>query len=409
MESEAENQTDQKKLWTIFCDVLGIDTQTPRDELDRRRLAAWDSLAHVNLLLTLDQHFQTKLAAEPATITCYAQLQAHIKQSAKPHKQAHKTTKNICFIGNCHAFSLFKLSARQLNTFKLYYHHVDHILSFVERHKDLTSIDRQIRFQRELPQLKTAFRHYLSDADILVYSQIFQLDGPLNCHLAAALTDHFNIDQLFFVPMPIPESFKQQTPRNKKEQRYLGKQLLTRERIKTHCPAAVILDRSPELTHSLQQTGQWLFQSSFNSAARQQSSFQVDLTHPQEELWALIVKYMLAPALGLPKATPQENITTPLFAARIQSTYESLLSATPEQGSKIFDHFFYNTIPNRYLEEALRRLWYTRPQLRFSLLKATLENRTSGLRNLLLRVNWCNRQDLNFNKQQLETMNRLLV
>jgi acyl carrier protein len=52
------------KLLQILADTLGVDPSTLNDETSMENTSAWDSVAHLNLVLSLEQAFGQKFTPE---------------------------------------------------------------------------------------------------------------------------------------------------------------------------------------------------------------------------------------------------------------------------------------------------------------------------------------------------------
>ena len=52
------------KLLQILADTLGVDPSTLNDETSMENTPAWDSVAHLNLVLSLEQAFGQKFTPE---------------------------------------------------------------------------------------------------------------------------------------------------------------------------------------------------------------------------------------------------------------------------------------------------------------------------------------------------------
>lgn len=52
------------KLLQILADTLGVDAATLNSETSMENTAAWDSVAHLNLVLSLEQSFGQKFSPE---------------------------------------------------------------------------------------------------------------------------------------------------------------------------------------------------------------------------------------------------------------------------------------------------------------------------------------------------------
>ena len=57
------NEANRDKLQELFRDVFGDDAIELRDDLTADEIDAWDSLAHVNLIIALEKRFQVRFAA----------------------------------------------------------------------------------------------------------------------------------------------------------------------------------------------------------------------------------------------------------------------------------------------------------------------------------------------------------
>lgn len=51
-------------LLQILADTLGVDVGSLNEETSMENMAAWDSVAHLNLVLSLEQTFGQKLSPE---------------------------------------------------------------------------------------------------------------------------------------------------------------------------------------------------------------------------------------------------------------------------------------------------------------------------------------------------------
>lgn len=52
------------KLLQILADTLGIDVATLNEETSMENTAAWDSVAHLNLVLSLEQAFGQRFSTD---------------------------------------------------------------------------------------------------------------------------------------------------------------------------------------------------------------------------------------------------------------------------------------------------------------------------------------------------------
>jgi acyl carrier protein len=52
------------KLLQILADTLGVDVATLNEETSMENTAAWDSVAHLNLVLSLEQSFGQRFSTD---------------------------------------------------------------------------------------------------------------------------------------------------------------------------------------------------------------------------------------------------------------------------------------------------------------------------------------------------------
>ena len=57
---------DKKKLCEIILTVLRVKTQLSYEDINEKKIKSWDSLAKLNLILTIEQEFKVQISVVEA-------------------------------------------------------------------------------------------------------------------------------------------------------------------------------------------------------------------------------------------------------------------------------------------------------------------------------------------------------
>ncbi len=392
----------EKRIWHVFRQILNLDDAFKGRDLNRRTLAQWDSLAHVNLLLALDVTFQSNLFSQAKTIHSFEDLVRAVsrKGSSSPPQKA---IKRICFIGNCHAYLLFQAVAASLRKrrapYQALYHHVDHILQYIDRHAHLDRDRRQQALSQDAGDLAADFQHYLDDAHMLVVSQIFQMEVFGNIALVNALAARFP-GKIFLVPMAVPKALSGAT-HLKARAFYTGEQYLTPHGIRECCPNVQSLDATGAMDAFYRANGSLSFFT--HTAENETGHFELDLTHPQPVFWEWFGENVAMPVL---LAEPGPNAPVPQFLKELKPGIQAIEKNNPNG----FNILAAASAPNSFVDEALKQLWRSHAHLRFPIMLSSLNMKERPkLCDLFRQMDWCHEGDIHFTPEQAQQLDEELV